>query len=55
MSKEKAMVLVEQFKALGGAFVEDEFVITDGGEEVYNPTVDRENAELWLLDNLMKL
>ena len=55
LTKEQAMVLVEEFKSLGGAFVEDDEAVTEDGETVYNPMVDRLNAEAWLLDKLMAL
>jgi hypothetical protein len=54
MTKEAAMVFVNQAKALGIAFVEDDYAEGDDGEEIYNPIVDRPNAEMWLLDTLMK-
>lgn len=55
MTKEEAVLIVDEFKALGGAFVEDEYYIDDDGVELYNPNVDRMNAESWLLSILMKL
>ena len=51
MTKEEAMVIVDEAKSLGLAFVEDEF--TEDG--TYNPTVDRVNAEMYLLDKLISL
>lgn len=55
MTKEQAMVYVEEFRALGGAFVEDEIIETEHGDEAYNPLVDRPNAEAWLLDKLIAI
>jgi hypothetical protein len=39
----------------GFAFVEDEYLDLDDGGEVYNPFVDRENAEMWLREKLLEL
>lgn len=51
LSKEQVDAIVAEFVDHGVAFVEDEF--TEDG--VYNPMVDRENAEMMLRDKLMEL
>lgn len=49
MTKEQAVEMaMTEAKDHGLAFVEDEF--TD--DDVYNPLVDRENAEMWLREKL---
>lgn len=53
LSKEQAQSIVDKAKEHGIAFVEDDYMIDDDGNEIYNPTVDRFNAESWLLDLLM--
>jgi hypothetical protein len=55
LTKEQAMVFVEQAKALGIAFVEDDYAMDEELGEIYNPMVNRPEAEAWLLDTLMKL
>lgn len=50
--KQEIEAILAEFRQRGGAFVEDEFTITDDGDEIYNPFVDHENAESWLLDKL---
>lgn len=51
MNKSDAEVIVAEARALGIAFVEDEY----NEDDVYNPNVDRGNAEAWLLDKLVQL
>lgn len=51
LSKEQVDAIVEEFVDHGVAFVEDEF--TEDG--VYNPMVDRVNAEMMLRDKLLSL
>lgn len=55
MNKEDALVYVAEARALGIAFVEDDYQTDSEGVEIYNPSVDRQNAEQWLLDLLMKI
>lgn len=53
LTKEQAMEIVEEFKALGGAFVDenDEDIFDEDGG--YHPVVDHLTAESWLLNKLM--
>ena len=51
--EEEARKVVREFRELGGAFVEDEYITVEG-VEIYNPTVNNVGAEGWLLEMLMK-
>lgn len=52
MTKEKIEAVVAEFVALGGAFVEDDYYDTEETGAIYNPVVDRPNAESWLREKL---
>lgn len=54
MIKAKVDALLNEAREKGLAFVEDDFLDTENGE-VYNPLVDRPNAESWLQELLIAL
>ena len=53
LSKEEAMLVVQEAISRGIAFVDDDYIIDSDGNELYNPLVNRQEAEGWLLDLLM--
>lgn len=51
MTQERKVAVMKEARDRGIAFVEDDFLDTENGE-VYNPQVDRPNAESWLQELL---
>lgn len=52
MNQVKIEAILKEAEDHGLAFVEDDWLMTDDGDEIYNPVVDKETAMAWLLDKL---
>lgn len=47
--------ILHEAEAQNLAFVEDDWIISDDGDEVYNPEVDNVNSLMWLKEKLEEL